>query len=775
LDAGTAYSGAFIGRSYDSLLVKVTTWAPTTQEVIARMHRALWEFRIRGVVTNLRFLDRVITHPLFESGEYTTRFIDTTPELFHFAKRRDRATRVLNYLGEVIVNGNPEVRDRAKPSRRIEPKIPKLDRRLTSLQPGTKQILDAQGPEGVKRWLLAQTAVQFTDTTLRDAHQSLLATRMRSYDLNAVAPHMAHWLPQLFSVECWGGATFDVAMRFLKEDPWERLARTREAIPNILLQMLLRSANAVGYTNYPDNVVKFFIKTAAREGIDVFRIFDPLNWVENMRVAIDEVASNNKIVEAAICYTGKLSDPNEKQYTLSYYVTLAKELERAGAHILAIKDMAGLCRPADARLLFRTLRQEIGLPLHFHTHDTSGISAASALAAIDEGCHVVDAAMDSMSGLTSQPSLGSLVEALAYTPKAPGLQMPYIRQLSSYWEQARFGYVAFESDIRAGTSEVYLHGMPGGQYTNLREQALGLGIEESRWGEVAKAYADVNEILGDIIKVTPSSKMVGDLAILMVTKGYSKAQIVDPNLEIAFPESVVSYFAGEMGQPYGGFPKALQQKVLKGRTPLSTRPGLNLNSVDLELERSNLEKSIGREASDCDLSSYLMYPKVFKDFERDRQHYGDLSVLPTSVFFYGLEVGQEVSIDLEKGKQLIVTLAALGNNQADGTRSVMFELNGQPRSVRIADKRVQASAPQVQKARLNDRSHVAAPMPGQVLAIQVNVGQTVQPGDLLLSIEAMKMETAVRAECVAEVVEVLVGAGQAVDAKDLLIVLKPLS
>lgn len=774
LDAGTAYSGAFIGRSYDSLLVKVTTWGLSTSEAIARMHRALWEFRIRGVMTNLRFLDRVITHPQFESGDYTTRFIDTTPELFHFAKRRDRATRLLNFLGEVIVNGNAEVKGRHKPPKRVEPKIPKLDRRLTPLRPGTKQILESQGPEGVQRWLLNQTAVQFTDTTLRDAHQSLLATRMRTFDLNAVAPHMAHWLPELFSVECWGGATFDVAMRFLKEDPWERLAQTRAAIPNVLLQMLLRSANAVGYTNYPDNVVKFFIRNAALNGIDVFRIFDPLNWVENMRVAMDEVAAHNKIVEAAICYSGRLTDPNERQYTLSYYVKLAKELERAGAHILAIKDMAGLCRPADAAVLFRTLRQEVGLPLHFHTHDTSGISAASALAAVAEGCHVVDAAMDAMSGLTSQPSLGSLVEALLHSPRQSELNVERIRTLSNYWEQARSGYLAFESDIRAGTSEVYLHGMPGGQYTNLREQARGLGIDDSRWGEVAKAYAEVNDLLGDIIKVTPSSKMVGDLAILMVTKGYTRAQIEDPSVDIPFPESVVSYFAGEMGQPYGGFPKALQQKVLKGRQPITNRPGLNFPEVDLELERTQLAAQIGRSVSDADLSSYLMYPKVFKDFERDRQKYGDLSSLPTAAFFYGLEVGQEVSVDLEKGKQLIVALAALGTIQPDGTRSVMFELNGQPRAVKVVDKSAIVTTAPVQKARLNDPTQVAAPMPGQVLAIQVSVGQVVNAGDLLLSLEAMKMETAVRADRSAEIVDVLVRAGQTVDAKDLLIVLKPL-
>lgn len=774
LDAGTTYSGAFIGRSYDSLLVKVTTWASTTQEAIARMHRALWEFRIRGVVTNLRFLDQVITHPLFETGEYTTRFIDTTPELFQFAKRRDRATRLLGYIGDVIVNGNPEVKNRVRPSAPVMPKVPKLDR-LAPLTSGSKQILETDGPEGVSRWLLAQSEVRFTDTTMRDAHQSLFATRMRSYDINAVAAHYAHWLPELFSLECWGGATFDVAMRFLKEDPWERLADTRSAVPNILLQMLLRSSNAVGYTNYPDNVVRHFIRTAAQHGIDVFRIFDPLNWVDNMRLSIDEVASQNKIAEAAICYTGRLSDPNEKKYTLAYYVKLAKELEQAGAHILGIKDMAGLCRPADAALLIRTLKQEVGIPLHFHTHDTSGIAAASVLAAINEGCHAVDAAMDAMSGLTSQPSLGSLVEAVRHTPRESRLNPSHLRQLSNYFEQARAGYVAFESDIRSGTSEVYLHGMPGGQYTNLREQARALGIDDSRWGEVARAYAEVNDMLGDIIKVTPSSKMVGDLAIMMVTKGYTREQIEAPNFEISFPESVVQYFNGDMGQPYGGFPQALQQKVLKGRTPNTSRPGEQSPPIDLELERKMVSEHIGRVVSDADLASHLMYPKVFADYQRDRQRYGNVSLLPTCVFFYGLDVRQEVSINLEKGKQLIVTYAALSPLHEDGTRSVMFELNGQPRSIRVKDRSVAVTESPVKKANLADKSQIGAPMPGQILAIPVTVGQRVSSGDLLLSLEAMKMETAVRAEYAAEVIEVLVRPGNAVDAKDLLIVLSPLT
>ncbi|HUO79378.1 MAG TPA: pyruvate carboxylase, partial [Steroidobacteraceae bacterium] len=566
LDAGTAYSGAFIGRYYDSLLVKVTAWAPTPEETIRRMHRALWEFRIRGVTTNLRFLDQVINHARFAHGEYTTKFIDATPELFDIPKRRDRATRLLSFVGDLIVNGNPEVKGRPRPARLAAPRVPRLE--LPPLAPGSKQLLDERGPRGLAAWMLESERVLLTDTTMRDAHQSLLATRVRSHDMSAIAPYYASLLPELFSVECWGGATFDVAMRFLREDPWERLAELRAAMPNLLLQMLFRSANAVGYTNYPDNVVRYFVAQAAEAGVDVFRIFDPLNWIDNMRVSIDAIGASGKVLEAAICYTGNLSDPAERKYDLRYYVGLAKQLEKAGAHVLGIKDMAGLCRPRAAATLVRALREEVGLPIHFHTHDTSGIAAASVLAAVDAGCDAVDAAIDAMSGLTSQPCLGSIVAALRHSPRDPGLDPEHIRLVSSYFEQVRHVYGAFESDVRAGASEVYLHGMPGGQYTNLKEQARSLGIDEHRWPEVARAYAEVNAMFGDIVKVTPSSKVVGDLALMMVTGGLSRAQVEDPDYEVAFPESVVQLFHGDIGQPPGGFPKALQAKVLKGRAPL---------------------------------------------------------------------------------------------------------------------------------------------------------------------------------------------------------------
>jgi pyruvate carboxylase len=770
LDAGTAYTGAIITRSYDSLLVKVTAWAPTPEETIARMHRALWEFRIRGVVTNLRFLDQLITHPRFARADYTTRFIDETPELYRWPLKRDRATRLLAGLGATIVNGNPEVRGRARPASSAAPRLP-----LTTLPapaPGTRQKLAQLGPEGFARWMLAEQRVLLTDTAMRDAHQSLLATRLRTIDLLQIAPYYASLTPQLFSLECWGGATFDVALRFLREDPWERLTQLRARVPNILLQMLLRSANAVGYANYPDNVLRFFIARAAAGGIDLFRIFDCLNWVENMRVAIDAVLESGKLCEAAICYTGNLSDPRESKYTLDYYLKLARQLKAAGTHILGIKDMAGLCRPRAAFTLVKALKEETGLPLHFHTHDTSGIGAASVLAAIEAGADAVDGAIDALSGLTSQPNLGSIVEALRHGPRDPGVNPEQLRAISAYFEQVRRLYLAFESDVRAGASEVYVHGMPGGQYTNLREQARALGIGEARWPEVAGAYAEVNQLLGDIIKVTPTSKAVGDLALLMVTGGLTREQLLDPHTEVAFPESVVQFFRGELGQPYGGFPHALQRKVLQGAPALKQRPGAQLPPVDLEAERAAIRERLPRPVTDEDLASYLMYPRVWLDYARERLQYGDPSILPTPVFFYGMQPGDEISADLERGKTLIVRYVATSEPHEDGTRTVFFELNGQPRSVRVPDRSRIAERPPARKVEPGNARHVGAPMPGTVTTVAAMAGAKVVRGDQLLTLEAMKMETAVRAESDGEVAEVLVKAGDAVDLKDLLVVLR---
>jgi pyruvate carboxylase len=770
LDAGTAYAGAVITRSYDSLLVKVTTWAPTPEEAVARMHRALWEFRIRGVVTNLRFLDQVITHPRFINAEYTTRFIDETPELFLAPARRDRATRILNFLAETIVNGNPEVRGRPAPVRVVTPRLPPPA--LTAPPAGSRQLLEELGPERFAQWMLKQERVLVTDTTMRDAHQSLLATRLRGYDMLRIAPYYAQLLPQMFSLECWGGATFDVAMRFLREDPWERLERLRAAVPNVLLQMLLRSANAVGYTNYPDNTVRYFVQQAAAGGIDLFRIFDSLNWVGNMRVAIDAVLATGKLCEASMCYTGNLSDPHERKYTLDYYLGMARELKAAGTHILGVKDMAGLCQPQAAFTLVKALKDEIGLPVHFHTHDTSGIGAASVFAAVAAGADAVDAAMDAMSGLTSQPNLGSIASALRFGARDPQFEPQSLRLISHYWEQVRAYYAAFESDIRSGTSDVYVHGMPGGQYTNLREQARSLGIDDTRWPEVAQAYAEVNDMFGDIVKVTPTSKVVGDLAIYMVSSGLTRERVLDPDSEIAFPSSVEQFFHGDLGLPYQGFPPALQAKVLKGRAPLTRRPGESLPAADLAALRASAGKELGHELSERQFASYLMYPKVYGEYAAERMRYGDVATLPTMAYFYGLEPGQEISVELEAGKTLIVRYVTRSEPHEDGSRTVFFELNGQPRSVRVIDRALIPQRPPQRKIEAGNPRHIGAPMPGTVATVGVSVGQKIQRGEVVLTLEAMKMQTAVRAEIDGTVSEVLVRPSSQVDAKDLLVVLR---
>ncbi|MEZ5613643.1 MAG: pyruvate carboxylase [Rhodocyclaceae bacterium] len=770
LDGGTAYAGAVITPFYDSLLVKVTAWGHTPDEASARMDRALREFRIRGVASNLQFLENVIGHPLFRSGECTTRFIDETPELFKFQRRRDRATRLLRFLGEVAVNGNPEMKGRAMPAlplaRPLKPREPRCD--LTQAPPpGTRDRLKALGAGKFAEWMKAEPRVLLTDTTMRDAHQSLFATRMRTHDMLEIAPHYARLLPDLFSLECWGGATFDVALRFLKEDPWERLARLREAIPNVLFQMLLRASNAVGYTNYADNVVRYFVRQAAKEGIDVFRVFDSLNWVDNMRVAMDAVREEGALCEAAICYTGDLFDPARPKYNLKYYVDLARQLEKAGAHILGIKDMAGVCRPRAAAELVRALKQEVGLPIHFHTHDTSGISAASVLAAVDAGADAVDGALDSMSGLTSQPNLGSIAAALQGAPRDPGVDLDAMQALSHYWEGVRRYYAPFEADIRSGTADVYRHEMPGGQYTNLREQARAMGLAH-RWAEVSKAYAEVNLLFGDIVKVTPTSKVVGDMALFMVANDLTPEQVRDPEREIAFPESVISLMKGELGYPPDGFPAELQQKVLRGEKPLPGRAGDAMPDVDLEARRAEAEAAVGRKVGDTDLASYLMYPKVFRDYAAHRSHYGDVSQLPTPAFFYGLAEREEIAVEIDRGKTLVISLMGCAGPDEEGYVRATFELNGQSRTLKIAKAGLVAAKARP-RAEEGNPCHVGAPMPGSVVTVAVKAGQKVARGDPLLSIEAMKMETMLTAERDAVVAAVHARPGEAVNAKDLLV------
>ena len=769
LDGGTAYAGGVITRYYDSLLTKVTAWAPTPQKAIARMDRALREFRIRGVSTNIAFVENLLKHPTFLDNSYTTKFIDDTPGLFDFKPRRDRGTKVLTYIADITVNGHPETEGRPAPAEGL--KAPKAPTPGDVILDGTRQILERDGAKAVADWMAAQKQLLLTDTTMRDGHQSLLATRMRSIDMIKVAPSYASDLSGLFSVECWGGATFDVAYRFLQECPWQRLRDLRAAMPNLLTQMLLRASNGVGYTNYPDNVVQSFVAQAAETGVDVFRVFDSLNWVENMRVAMDAVVESGKICEGTICYTGDILDPARAKYDVAYYVNMAKELEAAGAHILGLKDMAGLLKPASASLLIKALKEEVGLPVHFHTHDTSGIAGATILAASEAGVDAVDAAMDAFSGGTSQPCLGSVVEALRNTDRDTGLDIGAIRRISEYWEGVRAQYAAFESGLQAPASEVYLHEMPGGQFTNLKAQARSLGLEE-RWHEVAQTYADVNQMFGDIVKVTPSSKVVGDMALMMVSQGLSRDDVEHPDTDVAFPDSVVDMMRGNLGQPPGGFPDGIVNKVLKGDAPNLERPGKHLKPVDLEATRATAAAELGCDLDDEDLNGYLMYPKVFADYASRHDTYGPVRTLPTKTFFYGMEPGAEISAEIDPGKTLEIRLQAVGETNEDGEVKVFFELNGQPRVIRVPNRLVKSATAQRPKATEGEPNHIGAPMPGVVASIGVTPGQHVHPGDLLLTIEAMKMETAIHAEKTATVKAIHITPGAQIDAKDLLIELE---
>ncbi|RYH02670.1 pyruvate carboxylase [Salipiger sp. IMCC34102] len=767
LDGGTAYSGAVITRYYDSLLTKVTARAPTPEMAIARMDRALREFRIRGVSTNIAFVENLLKHPTFLSNEYHTKFIDETPELFEFKARRDRATKILTYIADITVNGHPETAGRTQPP--AEAKLPRAPVKTTTDVPeGTRQILDRDGPAAVAQWMKDQPHLLITDTTMRDGHQSLLATRMRSIDMITVAPAYATKMSQLFSVECWGGATFDVAYRFLQECPWQRLRDIRAKMPNIMTQMLLRASNGVGYTNYPDNVVQAFVKQAATSGVDVFRVFDSLNWVENMRVAMDAVIAADKVCEGTICYTGDMLDPDRSKYDLKYYVGMAKDLEAAGAHVLGLKDMAGLLKAPAARQLVTALKEEVGLPIHFHTHDTSGAAIGTVLAASAAGVDCVDAAMDALSGNTSQPTLGSIVEALKHDPRDTGLDIAAIREISNYWEQVRAHYAAFESGLQAPASEVYLHEMPGGQFTNLKAQARSLGIED-RWHEVAQTYADVNRMFGDIVKVTPSSKVVGDMALMMVSQGLTREEVEDPAVDVSFPDSVVDMMKGSLGQPPGGWPEGIQKKVLKGEKPLTDRPGKHLKPVDLDAARAELSAKVPGDIDDEDLMGYLMYPKVFTDYAARHDLYGPVRTLPTRTFFYGMEPGEEISAEIDPGKTLEIRMQAASEINEDGEVKVFFELNGQPRTIRVLNRLAAADKVSHAKAELGNPDHVGAPMPGVVATVAAQVGAKVKKGDLLLTIEAMKMETGLHAERDATIKAVHVGAGSQIDAKDLLV------
>jgi pyruvate carboxylase len=767
LDGGTAITGALITPFYDSLLVKITASGTRFVDAARRMERALQEFRVRGVKTNVPFLINVVTHPDFLAGRCTTRFIDETPELFQFVARQDRATKLLTFAAEVTVNGFPGVTRPRGYKTPPEPSPPEYDHPQPPPD-GSRQLFQKLGPEGFSRWVREQAPLLLTDTTFRDAHQSLLATRVRTRDMLRLADAYARVCPKVFSIEMWGGATFDTAMRFLKEDPWDRLAHLRERIPNILFQMLLRGSNAVGYTSYPDNVVREFVKESARAGIDLFRVFDSLNWVPNMEVALDAVREEGALCEAAICYTGDILNPARPKYDLKYYVAMARELEKRGANIIAIKDMAGLCKPYAAETLIKALREAVGVPIHFHTHDAGGMQAASVLRGAEVGLDIADGAVASMSGLTSQPSLNAIVEALRFTPRDSGVDADTLIEVSRYWEEVRALYASFETELRAPSAEVYAYEMPGGQYTNLFQQAKALGLD-ARWPEVCKAYADVNMLFGDIVKVTPTSKVVGDMALFLVANNLTPEDTLDPERELAFPESVVELFEGRLGQPPGGFPPALQERVLKGRPAMTDRPGKNLPPADLGAAREKASALLGREATERDALSYTLYPRVFPDLAAHERSYSDTSILPTSMFFYGPSRGEEAQMEIEEGKTLIVKLLAVGEPHADGKRTVFFELNGQPREVEVADRSLASSVREAPKADPNDPNQIGAPLPGLVVFVGVSVGDPVRKGQKLLSIEAMKMETTLYAERPGRVAEVVAGVGHQVKTGELLI------
>ena len=767
LDGAMGDTGSIITPFYDSLLVKITTSGPNLNQALDRMHRALREMRIRGVKTNIPFLENVISHKEFVEGRASTKMIDVTPELFRFKARRDRASRLLNYLGEIVVNGNPQVKGRERIKNPLPLIVPEHDPKQSPPQ-GTRDLLLSQGAVKFSQWLRKHKPLMVTDTTLRDAHQSLFAARMRTYDMLTVADFISRRLSGLFSLEMWGGATFDTCMRFLGESPYERLRKLRERIPNILFQMLLRGSNGVGYANYPDNVVREFVIHSSEAGMDVFRIFDSLNYLPNLKVAMETVSERtNSLCEAALCYTGDFTDPKEEKYVLKYYIDLAKELEKMGAHIIAIKDMAGLCHPTAVNRLVKALRNEVSLPIHFHTHDSSGIASASVLKAAEAGVDVVDLAVSSMSGCTSQPNLNSIAHALRNAPRSTGLDVVALNELSIYWEAVRQYYAPFDSSPPFGSAEVFHHQMPGGQYTNLREQATALGLGK-RWPDVVKTYQEVNKLLGDIVKVTPSSKCVGDLAIFLITKGVKPEDMVNLPPETGFPESVIDLLSGNLGQPLGGWPKAVQKVVLGKQKPMRGRPGASAPKIDLKKEFAKLQKKIGRKATEDDLFAHLMYPQVFQDYLGFRVKYGDVSVLPTTSYFHGLSIGEEISIEIEEGKTLFIKLLSIGEPDDKGIRSLTFELNGKARTTLVEDKSFKGEAKVREKADPANPLHVAAPIPAMISSIATSVGKAVKKGDKIAVLEAMKMQTTLYASADGTVDEVLVQVGESVESKDLI-------
>lgn len=765
LDAGNGFVNAKITEHYDSLLVKVSTWAMRFENAARKMHRALSEFRIRGVKTNIPFLENVVLSPKFLKGEVDTTFVDTEKSLYEFKKRKDRATKALKFLANNIVNNPTNVKlseDISLPPIKIP--VVKYGEKVPT---GTKDILNRSGVKGVLDYIRNSKEVLFTDTTFRDAHQSLLATRVRTIDMLNIAEAYAAHMNALFSLEMWGGATFDVAFRFLKESPWERLTLLREKIPNILFQMLLRASNAVGYTNYPDNVVKKFIDLSAKNGIDLFRIFDCFNWAEQLKIVIEEVKKHNKICEAAICYTGDITDPKKHKYSLKYYVGLAKDLADMGTDIIGIKDMAGLCKPYAAKLLVKSIKEETGLPVHFHTHNTSGNGEAAVLMAIEAGAEIVDAAVGSMSGLTSQPNLNSIIAATESSDKRSSIDKLWAQNISDYFERVRRYYFPFESGLKSSTAEVYEHEIPGGQYSNLIVQVEAMGLLD-RWEDVRKMYKEVNLALGDIIKVTPSSKVVGDLALFLVRNDLTINDLYTKGETLSFPDSVITFFKGMLGQPVGGFPSDLQQIVLKNETAIKCRPGELLKPFDFEKTKVDLKKEFNKDISDEILVSYALYPQVVKEYLKFIDEYGNPAVMDTKSFFYPLKKEEEISVDIEDGKTLVIKYLGLSEPNNKGERKIYFELNGQPRNVTIKDEKLTDIIKSNVKGDLSNPKHICATMPGKITKINVKIGDSVKKGDLIVITEAMKIETKITASIDGKVKEIFLRENDKIEAGDLI-------
>lgn len=768
LDAGAAYPGAKVSPFFDSMLVKVTSWGRTLEGAVQRNNRALREFRIRGVKTNVGFLENVLEHPVFASGQATVTFLEHHPELFKIPRRRDRATKTLHYLADVTINGNPDVKY-IDPTRKFrKPEVPDFER-SNPYPRGTKNILNEVGADGLVEWIKEQKTILYTDTTLRDAHQSLLATRMRTKDMLPIAEGLAKNHPQIFSLELWGGATFDVAMRFLHECPWRRLRELRKAAPNILFQMLFRGSNGVGYKAYPDNLIQRFIEESWEQGIDVFRIFDSLNWVEGMRQSIQVVREKTGgIAEATICYTGDIldTDPGNK-FNLKYYLDLAQQLEDMGAHTLAIKDMAGLLKPYAAQELIPALKDVVSLPIHLHTHDTSSMQSSTLLKAVEADVDIIDVAISSMSGLTSQPSFNGMVAVMQGQPREQPFDLESLNEHANYWEDVREMYYPFESGLKAGTAQVYDHEIPGGQYSNLRPQAVALGLEH-KFEEIKKTYAVVNQMFGDIVKVTPSSKVVGDMALFMIANGLTEKDVMDEGETLAFPESVIDLFMGKLGQMPGGFPEPLSDLILKGQQPYKDRPNAHLEPVDFDVEFAEFQAEFGDIRGMEDFLSYKMYPGVFREFHQHCEEYGEVRCVPTPAFFFGLrEEGEEISVTLAPGKTIIIQLLYQSAPDAKGMRTVTFDLNGQVRSIQVRDKSVEQTTKANEKA--ETERQIGAPLQGRLSTVLVQPGETVANGDPLFIIEAMKMETMVSAPFNGKIMSVHLNEGDLVEQGDLVV------